>query len=114
MENNSGSLRYHFLYRHWKSKVAVLHEGPEPLPRCDQCGMHMPVTRLFKHRRTDKCNKVTERRLRQRDVEMLVSCGEAEFILYGEEGYDLVEEVVNFKYLGRNLYQTDDDWTLVR
>ena len=45
-----GRLRENFMFRHWKSKVNILQEGPEPLPRCDQCGIHMQAARLFKHR----------------------------------------------------------------
>ena len=37
-----------------------------------------------------------------------------EFILYGGEGGALVEGVENFKYLGRPLDQTDDNWTTIR
>ena len=35
-EKTPGRLREHFMFRHCKSKVAILQEGPEPLPRCDQ------------------------------------------------------------------------------
>ena len=30
-------LRENFMFFHWKSKVDILQEGPEPLPWCDQC-----------------------------------------------------------------------------
>ena len=56
-----GRLREHFLFRHCKSKVAILQEGPEPLPRCDQCGMHMQAARLFKYWQSEKCHKLTEK-----------------------------------------------------
>ena len=36
-----GRLREHFIYQHWKSKVSITQEGPEPLLWCDQCGIHM-------------------------------------------------------------------------
>ena len=66
--NTPGSLRGHFMYQHCKLKVAIIKEGPYPLPRCDKCGMHMLAERVFKHRQTDKCNKATYIRLRRRDV----------------------------------------------
>ena len=78
-----GRLWENFMFRHWKSKVAILQEGPEPLPLCDQCGMHMQVARLFKQRHSDKFHKSTERRLRQRDVDIAARCGEMEFSLDG-------------------------------
>ena len=52
-----------------------MQEGPEPLPRCDQCGMHMPESRILKHRYMDKFSKATERQTRQRHVEMTARCG---------------------------------------
>ena len=45
-------LKEHFMFCHWKSKVAILQEGPEPLPWCDQCRMQMQAARLFKHRQS--------------------------------------------------------------
>ena len=73
--NTRGRLRDHFMYRHWKSKVDTMQEGPKPLLRCDKFGMRMPEDKIFKHRNTDKCNKETERLFRRRDVEMSVRCG---------------------------------------
>ena len=43
----------------------------------------MPEARMFKKIQTDKCNKETERRPIQRDVDMEARCGEMEFSLYG-------------------------------
>ena len=37
-------------------------------------------------------------------------CGEMYFNLYGREGYDRVENVPTFRYLGKPLDQKDDDW----
>ena len=47
-------------------------------------------------------------------MEMSERCGEMEFNLDGEEGDERVENVRTFRYLGRPLDQTDDDWTAVR
>ena len=108
--NTSEILREHFMYRHWKVKVAVVQEVPAPLPWCDQCEMHIPASRLFNHRHMDKCNKATERYIMRIDVEMAARCSDMEFSLYGEEGGDVVEVVENFRYLGRTLDQMDDDF----
>ena len=35
---------------------------------CGHCGMHMLIARLGRHRRTAKCERATEMRLRWRDV----------------------------------------------
>ena len=58
--------------------------------------------------------KVTEMRLRRRDMDMAERCEEIEFSLYGRERDVMLEEVENSKYLERPLDQTDDDWTSVR
>ena len=47
-----------FMYKLWKLKVSIIQERPELLPRCDLCGMHMPETRMLKHRHMKRCNKV--------------------------------------------------------
>ena len=74
----------------------------------------MQAAILFKNRQSNNCHKSTERRLRQRDVEMATRCGEMEFSLDGEEGYKRVDNVPTFRYLGRPLNQMDDDCTAVR
>ena len=73
----------------------------------------MQADRLFKHWQPDKCHKLTEIRLRRRDVEMAVICGEMEFNLYGGEGDERVENIPTFQYMGQPLDQTDDDWPAV-
>ena len=45
---------------------------------------------------------------------MEARCGEMEFSLYGEEGYERVEKLLTLRYLGRTLDQTDDDCPAVR
>ena len=55
------------MFRHWKLKVSILQEGPEPLLQCDQRVMHMTVVKIFKHRQSEKCHKSTERRLQRRE-----------------------------------------------
>ena len=71
LDLNTWRIREHFMYQQWKLEVAIIQEGPEPIPRCDHCGIHMPVARLIKHIRTEICNKAAETRIRYRDVDML-------------------------------------------
>ena len=101
-----GRLMEHIVFWHWKSKVSIFQEGPEPLPRCDQCGMHIQAASLFKHRKSDKFHKSTDRRIQRRDVEMSERFGEMKFSLYGEEGDERVENVTAFRYLVIPLDQT--------
>ena len=80
--NPPGRLREHFMYCHWKAKVEIIQVGTKPLPRCDQCSMHMPVARILRHRYMDKCNKAAKWRIRRRDVEMAARFYDIEFNLY--------------------------------
>ena len=82
-EKPLGRLRENSMLRHWKSKVAILQEGPEPLPWCDQCGMHMMVDKIFKHSQLYKCHKSTEKRFQRRDVDMEERCEEMELSMEG-------------------------------
>ena len=77
-----GRLCEHFVYCHWKYRVAIIQEGPNPLPRFDRCGMHMQADRLFDYKNMAKCDRAMKRRLRRRDVEMAVRCDEVEFSMY--------------------------------
>ena len=113
-EKKTESLREHFMFCHWISKVDILKEGPELLPRCDQFGMHMQAVRIFKHRHSNKCLNLTERRLGWRDVEMAARCGEMDFSTDGEEGDERVNNVPTFWYLGQPIDQTGDDFPALR
>ena len=44
---------------------------------------------------------------------MTTMYGEMEFNRDGEEGDERVENVPTFRYMGRPIDQTDDDWTAV-
>ena len=58
------SIKFHIIF----SKVAVVQEGAEPLPRCNSCIMHMPVGRLIKHKRTALYENNTHMRWRREDM----------------------------------------------
>ena len=49
------------MYCHWKEKVEIIKEVPKPPPRFDQFRMHMHASRIFNHRKKDKCNRAMER-----------------------------------------------------
>ena len=47
-----GTIRKIFMYRHFISKVAVVQEEKDPLPRCDLCGMQMSEEWIIRYRKT--------------------------------------------------------------
>ena len=59
MAHRAVRLREHFMFCHFRSKVAVVQEGKKPLPHCDLFCMHMPAGRLNRHRKTVRCNRNT-------------------------------------------------------
>ena len=74
----------------------------------------MPDERLIKHQRTELCFKNTEMRIRLKDVEVASRYADMEFNLIGKDGEETIEGVSLFTYLGRSLYQSDNDWQEVR
>ena len=90
-----------------------MQEGKETLPRCDLCGMHMPAGRLTKHHRTRRCDKNRQMWWRRREAAIARRCTEASFILTVEEEAEYIEGVDTFKYLGRMLDWSDNNWTAV-
>ena len=79
-----GRLREQFMYRHFRSNLAVVQEGAGPLPRCDLCIIYMPAGRLIKHQRMVCCDKNTQMRWGIRDVVISDKCLEANLSLTGE------------------------------
>ena len=75
----AGRLREHFMYPHFQSKVVVVQEGSEPLPRCYLCGIHMLAGRFIRHRRTARCKNNTQIRWQIKDVAIAARCLEATF-----------------------------------
>ena len=87
--HNSGIFIEHFMYLNWKAEIMILWEVPAPLPRCGHCGIHMPETRLGRHRRTSRCEMATEMNLQQISMEMAERLGKMGFIFYSRERYTL-------------------------
>ena len=52
-------------------------------------------------------------RWRRRDVAIASRCKESTFILTGEDEAECIEGVETFKYLGRILDRSDNDWPAV-
>ena len=85
--------------------VAVVQEGKDLLPRCDLCVMHMPP-----YRKTARCDRNTHMRWRRRGMTITSKSSDATFSLTGEDEAECIEGVGRFKYLGRLLDRSDNDW----
>ena len=104
------AMRVHFVHQHVHNAMVILEEGNLSLPRCPRCDLQ--VSRKALNRRqlgTSQCGTGTERKRRQlAEAEMRVTSEKA-FHAYGVQ----MRAVTEFKYLGRVLTNTDNDWPAV-
>ena len=104
------AMRVHFVNRHVLDTVVILKESNSPHPQCAKCDMQVPWRALnWRHPGTAECVKGVERK-KQRlvDTETRENSEQA-FEAYGAT----IESVSEFKYLGRILTATEDDWKAV-
>ena len=73
----------------------------------------MQAGRLTGNKRTEGCNRNTQMRWQWQYVAIAARCLEATFSLTGEEEAERIKGVEVFKYLGRLLEQSDNDWQAV-
>ena len=87
-----------------------MEEGNLTLPRCPRCDLQVSRKALNgRHLGTNQCRKGAERKIRRLAAAEGEAATEREFNAYGKR-MKLVKE---FRYLGRILTCTDDDWPAV-
>ena len=103
-------MRVHFMHRHVHNTVVILEEVNLPLPRCPRCDLQVFRKAINgRHLGTAQCQKGAERkRQRLTDTETRKNTERA-FHAYGKP----MAAVSEFRYLGRLLTATDDDWPAV-
>ena len=90
--------------------VVMLEEGNSPHPRCARCDMQVPRKALNgRDLGTAQCAKGAERKRRRLTKTETREKLERAFSAYGKP----MEAVLKFRYLGRILTATDDDWPAV-
>ena len=100
----------HFVQRHVQDTVAMLEEGNLPHPRCPRCDMQVPRKALNgRHLGTAQCAKGVERKRRRLAETETRDKLEQAFHSNGQP----MEAVLEFRYLGRLLTATDEDWPAV-
>ena len=104
------AMRLHFLHRHVLDTVVMLEEGNSPHPRCARCDMQVPRRALNgRHPGTALCEKGAERKRRRLVETETRENSDQAFEAYGAP----IESVTEFRYLGRILTSTVDDWPAV-
>ena len=104
------AMRVHFVHLHVHDTVVMLEEGNSPHPRCTRCDMQVPRKALNgRHLGITQCAKGAERKRRRLAETETRENLELAFSAYGQP----METVTEFRYLGRLLTATGDDWPAV-
>ena len=102
--------RVNFWHRHIRDTVVILEEGNIPHPWCPLCDMLVPCKALNgTHRRTENCTRGAERKRRRLAAEEEREVTARAFSAYWCHLY----MVTSFKYLGRLILETEDNWLAV-
>ena len=101
-------MRVHFVHRHVQDTVVMLEEGNLPHLWCPRCKLQVPRNALNgRHLGAAQCKKGAERNQRRLIETETRENLERAFHPYGKP----MEAVSEFRYLGRLLTSTDDDWS---
>ena len=104
------AMRVHFVHRDVHDTVVILEEGNLPLPRCPRCDLQVSRKALNgRHLGKNQCRTGAELKIRRLAAAEREAATERSFNAYGRR----VTSVKEFRYLGRILTSTDDDWPAV-
>jgi hypothetical protein len=101
--NTRTEMRRHFRARHPDDSIIITEEGK--LPQCENCGLFQKIVDQ-KHKMSGECKRATKARKARLDGKRHQSEREITFTVLGTP----IERVKEFKYLGRILDESDDDW----
>ena len=107
VSETQAAMRVHFVHRHVHKTVVILEEGNLPLPCCPRCDLQVSMKALNgRHLDTNQCKTGAERKLWRLAVAEVETTVEKVFHAYGKK----MQAVTEFRYLGRVMTNTDDDW----
>ena len=110
MSETRAAMRVHFVHRHVHDTVVILEEGNLPLPRCPRCDLQVSRKALNgRHLETNQCRTGAKRKIRRLAAAEGEVATERAFHAYGKR----MQSVTEFRYLGRVMTRTDDDWPAV-
>jgi hypothetical protein len=101
-------MRHHFWSRHPQATVIIGEEGHTPLPQCPKCGLFQQNVGN-NHQNSLDCKKATTIRENRESAPIQQSAEKVAFSV----GDNLIENVKEFKYLGRILQSNDKDMAAV-
>ena len=101
----SYKMRHHFRDRHINEIIAIAEDGDEPFPKCPKCGIFQKDVGDC-HQRTATCKEYAAKlQVKHMQTHNKTLAEETTFTVFGET----IENVHEFKYLGRIVTDTDDD-----
>jgi hypothetical protein len=105
--NNASQMRRHFRARHVEHTVIIQEEGP--LPRCTECGLFQKDVG-WKHQHSEDCKRWAKSlKGRKQTTENATKIRNLTFTVNNTP----IENVTDFKYLGRILTNKDNDTAAV-
>lgn len=96
-------MRRHFRCRHPDDIIIISEEGI--LPQCHECGLFQQNVNSEKHLSSEDCKKYAERRKRRKNEQIKMAANNVTFKVQN----DIINNVKQFKYLGRIIQNNDDD-----
>ena len=103
-------MRVHFVHRNVHDTVVILEEGNLTLPRCSRWDLQVSRRALNgRHLGTNQCRTGAERKIWRLAAAEGEAATERAFNAYRRR----LNSVKEFRYLGRVLTATDDDWPAV-
>jgi hypothetical protein len=99
-------MRRHFTYRHPLAAVHFPDEGS--LEKCETCDLRVP--NLRKHQGSQLCRTAAMRLSKRNQLKANKEATKVTFKVKGQP----IENVAEFKYLGRIISNNDSDWAAVR
>jgi hypothetical protein len=103
--NTSYKMRQHFRSHHVKDTIVVIEDGPDPLPKCPKCGIFQKNVGEV-HQQSSTCKQFAMRlNAKNMQIHNEMIAENTTFTVFGET----IENVHEFKYLGRIVTDTDDD-----
>ena len=102
-------LHRHWADMHWPDKVEVLG-AEEPTNQCVRCNLFLHKEIDDQHSDSAWCRQIAKKRERERRIQDVVDCLEAQVNINGED----VKRVNKFKYLGRQISSDNSDFAAVQ
>ena len=103
-------LHSHFSIQHWGDRISITEEDPNPIPKCECCGIQVPSRRLnTRHYTSEKCKQGKKSSLRHKTIQICFKASRVSFQINAET----LPPLKDFPYLGRTISYNNRNWAAV-